>query len=169
MAKSNVYRYFESREALLLELLEQEWNEWLDEWVRQSGKRKMTLVKVIARLTQSVASCALLCSLMAALPAVLEHNSSAATVRSFKLATLHFVGKVAEHCHAQCSELSFQEYCALLHHMFLVQTSLWAYANPCPTVMEVLQEPEMAPFRHDFAADLNHAVLLLARGLMASR
>ncbi len=31
MTKSNVYRYFESREAVLLALLEDEWRSWFDE------------------------------------------------------------------------------------------------------------------------------------------
>src|ERR1700754_1760777 len=30
LAKSNVLRYFETREAVLLELLDQAWREWLD-------------------------------------------------------------------------------------------------------------------------------------------
>src|ERR1700756_4418722 len=31
LAKSNVLRYFESREAILLELLDREWKQWLAE------------------------------------------------------------------------------------------------------------------------------------------
>ncbi len=38
MAKANIYRYFESREALLLELLWDEWQDWFKDFQKDWSK-----------------------------------------------------------------------------------------------------------------------------------
>src|SRR6476620_7624838 len=80
LAKSNVLRYFESREAVLLELLDaasREWLEHLDGALAAAvgtGTPYERGDRVAATLAASLADRPVLCDLAAAQAAVLEHN-----------------------------------------------------------------------------------------------
>lgn len=170
MAKSNVYRYFHTRESLLLELLEDQWQVWLEGFtLERAAGGTQELPTFCAHVAESLGRRTLLCTLMAALPSVLEQNASVETVRAFKSNSLDFVGTVAELFHASCPQLSVAEYEELVHLLFLVQISLWSFAHPAPPAKEALQDPSLAAFRRDFSRDLGHTLLLLARGISASR
>ena len=65
LAKSNVLRYFESREAVLLELLDAAWRDWLDQLagelagVLRNGRRSAASERggVVAMLAGRAARC----------------------------------------------------------------------------------------------------------------
>src|SRR5712691_257850 len=101
LAKSNVLRYFDSREAVLLELLNSAWQEWL----LQLGE---TLVAVdagaptaergdqlAAALATSLASRPVLCDLLSAQAAVLERNVSPQVAAAFKRAAMGCVAALS--------------------------------------------------------------------------
>lgn len=170
MAKSNVYRYFETRESLLLELLEEKWDAWLEDFAAEEALgATQKLPAFCAQVAQSLGRRTLLCTLMGALPSVLEQNASVETVRAFKRRSLDFVRSVAELFSAKCPELSTDEYEQLVQLLFLFQVSLWSFAHPAAPAKEALEDPVLAPFRRDFSRDLGHTLLLLSRGLVASR
>ena len=170
MAKSNVYRYFETREALLLDLLEAKWREWLEDLsAKKIAGVSLALPRFCAEVAESLGRRTLLCTLMVALPSVLEQNASAPTVCSFKKNSLDFVRTVAELFHESCSELTPGEYEQLVHLLFLVQISLWSFAHPAAPVKKALEDPALTAFRRDFSRDLSQTLLLFARGIMASR
>jgi AcrR family transcriptional regulator len=170
MAKSNVYRYFETRESLLLELLEDQWKAWLEDFAEAETEGvTRALPGFCDHVAKSLEKHTLLCTLMGALPSVLEQNASVETVRAFKSNSLHFVSAVAELFHASCPDLSKDEYEQFVHLLFLFQTSLWSFAHPAPPVKLALEDPALSAFRRDFSRDLSHTLLLLARGMIASR
>ncbi|MEZ3159645.1 TetR family transcriptional regulator [Microbacterium sp. BWT-B31] len=87
LAKSNVLRYFESREAVLLEIYDQEFGAWLDALEPAMGAVETDDIEAIAgALARTVAARPLLCELSASAPGVLEHNLSAAVAVAYKLA-----------------------------------------------------------------------------------
>src|ERR1700726_2005047 len=84
LAKSNVLRYFESREAVLLELLDSAWQEWvtqleqdLDAAVHAGEPPAERGDQVAAALAASLATRPVLCDLLSAQAAVLERKVSA--------------------------------------------------------------------------------------------
>src|SRR4051794_36200368 len=95
LAKSNVLRYFESREAVLLELLDRAMRDWLAEVsgevaegvapVRPAQERAEAFAAVVAR---SLARRTVLCDLIGAQAGVLEHNVSGDVVVRFKRSAL---------------------------------------------------------------------------------
>src|SRR5690349_22205750 len=91
LAKSNVLRYFESREAILLELLDAEAQEWLAELdpllQPAGGTPRERGDRLAAVLAETVARRPVLCDLWSAQATVLEHNVSAAVALEFKRAT----------------------------------------------------------------------------------
>src|SRR5713101_5413614 len=83
LAKSNVLRYFESREAVLLELLDSAWQEWLAQLEENLGGAVDAGAppadrgdQLAAALATSLASQPVLCDLISAQAAVLERNVS---------------------------------------------------------------------------------------------
>jgi AcrR family transcriptional regulator len=94
LAKSNVLRYFESREAVLLELLDAAWREWLDaladalpvgDGAVPPADRIEQVAAVVAR---TLVDRPMLCELGSASAAVLEHNVSAEVAARFERAAL---------------------------------------------------------------------------------
>src|ERR1700727_804379 len=83
LAKSNVLRYFESREAVLLELLDSAWRDWLlrlapelDTAMTPSAPVSARGDQVASTLAASLSSAPVLCDLLNAQAAVLERNVS---------------------------------------------------------------------------------------------
>ncbi|MFE5188810.1 TetR family transcriptional regulator [Streptomyces sp. NPDC056628] len=95
LAKSNVLRYFESREAVLLELLDDFLGRWIAELERElaegieahapAEKRAAQLADILSR---SLADRTVLCDLFGAQGGVLERNVSVEVVKRHKRASL---------------------------------------------------------------------------------
>ena len=104
LAKSNVLRYFESREAVLLELLDSAWQEWLaaletdlggaiDATAAPAGRGD----QLAAALASSLAARPVLCDLLSAQAAVLERNVSTQVAAAYKRAALADVSRLGAH------------------------------------------------------------------------
>ena len=103
LAKSNVLRYFESREAVLLELLDDFLGRWLTELAEELASgiqpeaapdlRAGQLAEVLSR---SLASRVVLCDLFGAQGGVLEHNVSVEVVKRHKRSSLARLGEMSE-------------------------------------------------------------------------
>ncbi len=93
LAKSNVLRYFDSREAILLEVLDDECRSWLSELEHSLGRPRprkanyTTEIRVANAVSDSLAERELLCDLLAAMAGVLERNISIEFARDFKIRT----------------------------------------------------------------------------------
>ena len=90
LAKSNVLRYFDSREAIFLEVLDEEFQSWLADVDTRLGNphaRKANYaneVRVATTLADSLVERELLCELLGAMASVLERNISVEFARDFK-------------------------------------------------------------------------------------
>src|SRR5215468_4770893 len=82
LAKSNVLRYFETREAVLLELHDTAWKAWLDRLdpalppASAEGDARTRYERVAAALTASLVEDPLVCELISVSASVLERNIS---------------------------------------------------------------------------------------------
>jgi AcrR family transcriptional regulator len=167
MAKSNVYRYFESREALLLELLERAYADGFDRFQERAAKEApLTLDRFAHHFAGALADEPLLGQLTSALPSVLEHNLSKEAIRTFKLGAIEFLRQVASACQELCPRLTLEQHLDVLSHTLVLITGLWPHAHPAPLVLELVREPELRSFAHDYAHDLERALRLYARGLL---
>lgn len=95
LAKSNVLRYFESREAVLLELLDDFLGSWLAELevelaagIDADAAPEMRAGQLAEVLSQSLAARVVLCDLFGAQGGVLEHNVSVEVVKQHKRSSL---------------------------------------------------------------------------------
>ena len=90
LAKSNVLRYFDSREAIFLEVLDEEFQAWLADLEARLGRpraRKANYaneIRVATAVADSLTDRQLLCGLIGSMAGVLERNISFGFARDFK-------------------------------------------------------------------------------------
>ena len=126
LAKSNLLRYFESREDIFLTLLLREWREWTAEASEQLGD------DVAATLASTLAARGLFCDLLSEQAAVLERNVSADTVRAFRGATIELVHALAAAI-AGATALTTDDAFELLTATLTMTAGLWPLTNPLRT------------------------------------
>jgi AcrR family transcriptional regulator len=170
MAKSNVYRYFESREAVLLALLTDEWVAWADavttDWPPR-GSAAPSPAAVAVHLARTLATRPLLGALTAALPTVLEQNLSNETVRRFKIMALDLLHHVGQQLAVVAPGLTPAQYTQLVFELSMVITGVYPHAHPAPAASQALEAPALSLFRRDYAADLERFACALAAQLNA--
>jgi AcrR family transcriptional regulator len=101
LAKSNVLRYFDSREAIFLEVLDEEFQAWLTDLETRLGKPRVRNVdyaneiRVGAAIADSLADRQLLCELIGSMAGVLERNISFDFARDFKARAMERIAELA--------------------------------------------------------------------------
>ena len=174
LAKSNVLRYFESREAVLLELLDAAWREWLDALaVELSPGDAAVLVderieQVAAVLARTLVDRPMLCELGSASAAVLERNVSAEVAARFKRAAQADTIGLGRLVQGVVPELGDDAAVRFGAATVLVAGSLWAYSRPSPAMLAAYDaDPELAAMRMDFEAAVRDLLATLLAGLLA--
>jgi AcrR family transcriptional regulator len=175
LAKSNVLRYFDSREAVLLELLARSVREWLGHLaaelpsaVRPRAGFKRRAEQLAAAIAQSLAERPVLCDLMSTQAAVLEHNVSVEAIARYKLAALADAEVIAGLVRDALPELSQDDAWRYTVGAWLMTAALWAYARPPEAVLEACAADErLEKVQLDFPATLEDYLTTLAIGLRA--
>lgn len=167
--KSNVYRYFESREAVLLDLLLEDFASLTDEVLQGLAKVQAGDLEAVAH---TVAAAFLkrprLCQLMSVMAGVLERNVSEEAVVTLKTEMLQQMGSVAAAMARALPQIS-QADCAWGASVIgNFVSGLWPAANPPPLVERVLARPEFAGLKPTAERDLERMILVLVKGLAAS-
>ena len=102
LAKSNVLRYFDSREAIFLELLDEECRAWLAGLDAQLGRpraRKSAYaneIRVASTIAETLVDRRLMCELLGAMAGVLERNISIEFARDFKVRSVEVISAISE-------------------------------------------------------------------------
>jgi AcrR family transcriptional regulator len=167
MTKSNVYRYYESREAVLLELLRDEGVLWYTALRAELAamSEPVRLEEIAEAVARTAAARPLLGHLTSIMPSIIEHNVSLDSVRDFKTGSLYLVQDCARFLHSRTPSLSVPAYEEFVHRTVVMITGLWPLSHPSSVALEALQSPELAPFRYNFERELARGLLLLLRGL----
>ncbi|MFC7400765.1 TetR/AcrR family transcriptional regulator [Citricoccus sp. GCM10030269] len=172
LAKSNVLRYFVSREAVLLSLLVQETDAFVGALTerlaepadrrRSPVKRGESLAQVVA---QDLAQRPLLCELTSVQASVLERNISTEVAYQFKHSTLEHLGRFAGLVHRQLPELDEEACEELVGHLSLQIGAVWAMSRPSPALATAYREhPELARHAMDFTGTLQRLMGDLVAG-----
>jgi AcrR family transcriptional regulator len=153
LAKSNVLRYFESREAVLLELLDDFLGSWLAELadelsagIEAHAAPELRAAQLAEVLSRSLAGRVVLCDLFGAQGGVLEHNVSVEVVKRHKRSSLARLATMSELVRRQLPELGdgAQLFCL----MSLVSAgALSSYVPPPPSLLAAYaEEPDLGEF-----------------------
>ncbi|MEU5870650.1 TetR family transcriptional regulator [Glycomyces sp. NPDC047369] len=167
LAKSNVLRYFESREAVLLDVYNREFRDWLDGLERElPPPAEADIESVAAALAGTAAGRPRLCELAATSQAVLERNLSAGVAATYKLAFIANARRFADIVGGRLGGFSENASIALAGMVILGIGGIWAGTRPSPG-MEAAYDlfPELAAMRHDLEASLHEFIATTLAGL----
>ena len=175
LAKSNVLRYFDSREAVLLELLAGSSREWiahvaaeLPSAVSRPARFERRAEQLAAAITRSLAERPVLCDLISAQAAVLEHNVSVEAVTRYKLASLADAEALTGLVRDALPELGQDEAWRYVVGAWVMTSGLWAYARPPEAVLQAQAADERLAKSHlDLPDALEDHLTTLAIGLHA--
>ncbi|BCY07198.1 TetR/AcrR family transcriptional regulator [Actinoplanes sp. L3-i22] len=162
LSKTNVVRYYETREAVYFALLNQTISDWVDVLELPAGEPG----EVADALAESVALEPVICELWSALGSELERNISAEAVLEFKLAHSAQQARLAELISERIPALEGPAAREFVAMMILLVAGLWPFANPAPPVVEALRDPRLAHSRVDFQARLGRALRVVLDGLL---
>jgi AcrR family transcriptional regulator len=167
LAKSNVLRYFESREDIFLRMLLREWESWrtaLTERLRSGGATADDVATTIAR---TIAERPLFCDLISEMSAVLERNVSVATVQAFKSQSLDKVDDLGAVVAERVPGLDGPHARETIAAALVITAGLWPIANPAPRVFAMFAEdPALTRTHVDFEDHLQHLVSALITGFL---
>ncbi|WP_406334224.1 TetR family transcriptional regulator [Streptomyces sp. NBC_00203] len=174
LAKSNVLRYFESREAILLELLDHAWKQWTADLpeplaagidAKLSGDERGE--QLAAVVTTSLAERRVLCDLLSAQAGVLEHNVSPEVAARYKRAALANVDTLAALARVHLPELGDRAH-QLAASMIMVIGAVWTHARPSQAMLAAYEaDPTLAVLKMDFSTALQEMLATLAAGTLA--
>ncbi len=171
ISKANIYRYFESREAILLEVTLGAGQAWLDDSVRAlaalAGRGDIEAV-ADALATTTVAH-SRLCMLIASLSSVLEHNVGVEVIADFKIRFTGMVGGLIQAVHQALPTISLDDSRTFVTYFYLFVAGAWPAAHPPPLVVQVLARPEFAQMCIDFETAVRGQAEILLRGFAAAR
>ncbi|GAA2682835.1 MULTISPECIES: TetR/AcrR family transcriptional regulator [Streptomyces] len=174
LAKSNVLRYFESREAILLELLDRAWQQWVADLpalvhagVDQGAPVSRRAEQFAAVIAASLAGRQVLCDLLSAQAGVLEHNVSPQVAARYKRAAVANVADIAALAHQHLPELGASAP-QLTAAMIMAVGAVWTHARPSPAMLSAYEaDPSLTAFKLDFVTTLQEMLATLTAGTIA--
>lgn len=170
LAKSNVLRYFESREAVLLAVLDRAYGEWLDAVAAGLTETDATPpVEAVAEvLSATVAQRPVLSELVANASTVLEHNVSAQVAADYKRAAYAQSIRLVALIEGRIGELPRGSAIALAAAVNLAVGGAWGMCRPSPGMAEAYAaHPELAAMRLDYRVAVRELVATVLTGLLA--
>jgi AcrR family transcriptional regulator len=175
MAKSNVLRYFESREAVLLELCAESLATWTAELepalaaaVVPADPVGTRIQRVADTIATSLAAHPTLCDLLSTQASVLERNISRDTVLAHKRASLVSFERLAALIGRFVPELGAERANQFSALAALMVTAVWTHAQLPPAVAAAYEtDPSLQVMRLDFVDTLRDALEVLLAGLLS--
>jgi AcrR family transcriptional regulator len=172
LAKSNVLHYFESREAILLELYDRQWQEWTSELERRlalepAGTSALAEIEMVSRLiADTVSERPIFCELTAAAAGVLEHNVSADVAADYKSSSLANLDRLAIVVGARLGSLPPTSALLFVAAVMIAIGGVWASTQPSEAMAAAYAaHPELAAMTIDFTTAVREFVATVLVGL----
>ena len=165
ITKSNIYRYFESREEILMRVLTEDLR-LTSAALAQALTKPMPLPEVAAMLAGGLAANPRLCLLISITASTLEHNISTDTLRDIKRDMVASLETTAKALHSAVPGLSYELAKNAVQIFWTLTIGLWPYSTPGPQLRALYAEPEFAHFMQDFSESLTLATHVMLKGLV---
>ncbi|MFD5625480.1 TetR family transcriptional regulator [Streptomyces sp. NPDC127072] len=174
LAKSNVLRYFESREAILLELLDHDWKEWTERLapllaagVDADAPVDERCEQFASVVTASLAERRGLCDLLSAQAGVLEHNVSPEVAARYKRAAVANVESLAALALVHLPELGDRA-ARLAAATIMTIGVVWTHSRPSQAMLTAYDaDPSLAALSMHFSPTLQEMIATLTTGTLA--
>jgi AcrR family transcriptional regulator len=165
LAKSNVLRYFDSREAIFLEVMDAECRSWLTRLDKSLGKtrprkpRHANEVRVATAIADTLADEPLLCELLGAMAGVLERNISADCARDFKARAVGNIEALARLVTRHLPWLSADGVALFAEGTFMLAAGMYPFSIPIEPVRQAMSEMGMPEPRQRFVDGLREGLV----------
>lgn len=173
LAKSNVMRYFESREAVLLDLLSDMSAEWLaDTRARVNdatdlGGGPAERARGLARIFAArFADHRVLCDLLSAETSVLEHNVSETVALRYKRGAMHALDGLAALIVGVLPELDPAAGRDAAFTTVVLAGAMWTHSHPSPAMAAVYRDEPALATVVGFTDALGHMIGTYLVGLL---
>lgn len=175
LAKSNVLRYFESREAVLLELLVSLSRDFVAQAVKLMSAAVEPRDSPNARTRDFAAALAaafeahpMLCELLSSQAGVLERNVSTATVIAYKKSAGESIADLAAAVRDALPELEEEAAFEATRMTILLVGTLWTHSHPPQAVQDAYTaDPSLTFLPAGFAGSLERSVRTVLAGLLS--
>jgi AcrR family transcriptional regulator len=171
VVKSNLYRYFESREEILVRLLVADMEEMCAGLERnpaaRAGVGRDDLALIANNLATEFAARPRLCLLTSVLASTLERNISEDTLYELKGDIMAVAVRMVNALHAAAPALGVEACTVAGHTIFALVAGLWPMANPAPPVQAAMERLQLEAYCGHFARDLEAGIHALLAGHMA--
>ena len=164
LAKSNIYRYFESREEILMRLLAEDLRKTNETIPKLLGQPR-PLPEVASILSDTLAANPRLCLLLSITASTLEHNISTDTLRDIKRDMISSLEITATALHKALPELSVPQAINAVHIIVALVAGLWPLSAPGTALKALYCEPEFSDFEYEFSAMLRLSIETILKGL----
>jgi AcrR family transcriptional regulator len=165
LAKGTVYLYFSTKEALFLELVNEQLSAWTTQLTDALKREEPDRSRIAVAFASTLAERPVLIRLLALLHIVLERNIDANLMRTFKHQLLGLMAPPAQALENLLG-LSSGSGVQVLLWVHAVIVGLSQMANPSPVLTKVLHEDEaLKVFRMDFRSELEAALAALFAGV----
>lgn len=172
LAKSNVLNYFDSREAVLLELSSSELAAWVQDLAAavpdkspESTDGRADLL--IAAVVSTLAKRPVLCDLISTQAAVLERNITTETALAFKRAAMVSFEQMIAVVVGVLPELGPDGAGRFIAAASLLAGAIWTHAHPVPAILAAYEaDPALAAIRMEFEPALTDALRTLLYGAL---
>jgi AcrR family transcriptional regulator len=171
LAKSNVLRYFDSLEAILLTVLTDQWASWLTALEAEIGagpvSRSATARqrRLCATIARTLGERPTLCDLIAASAPLLERNISTETARDYKHAAIGHTERLAELARLALPELTARAAQRFASYTFVAIAGLWPLAHPSEPVRQASNDTALAGAIVPFESSLEQLLHDVLHGL----
>ncbi|MEM8789769.1 MAG: TetR family transcriptional regulator [Pseudomonadota bacterium] len=167
VVKSGLYRYYESREDVLMHLLAQDAVLLIDRVAAAYAALPQrndfaAMGRIFAAECAALPRFGLLISQMAS---VLEQNVSPARIIEIKRGFLAHMGRMVEALVTAAPSIARADAVFLVNALTHLVAGLWPVTHPAPAVAEALEAPDLEPFRIEFQDQLARSATALIRGM----
>ena len=163
--KSNIYRYFDSREHIYLRVLQRQAAEWEKRVILalEALKRKGTAAKAAEVLTRSFIQSVEYSTLITVINTVLEKALSPELVIDFRAAFFERRKRLAQALAAALPGADAEEVFPLTLHIFTHVAGLWPLCHPSSESEKLLRDPGNAHLNLNFETEMTQFLLRLLK------
>jgi AcrR family transcriptional regulator len=163
--KSNLYRYFDSREHIYLRVLQRQGSEWEKRVMPglDALRRKGTPTKVAELLTRSFIQSVEYSTLITVINPVLEKALSPELVMDFRSAFFERRKRLAQALAAALPGTHVEEIFPLTLHIFTHVAGLWPLCHPSSESEKLLEDPEYKHLNLNFEIEMTRFLLRLLK------
>ncbi len=170
LAKGTTYLYFQTKEELLLALLERELENWfLELGTKLSKKASLTPKEFAQIITKSLAHRQDFARLICIQASILEHNIDFERALAFKSFLLEHALTAATLIESKLEFLKRGDGMVLLQRINALIIGFYDLANPNEIIQNVLEKPEMKTLSIDFGKQFQSTLETLLIGLETQR